>query len=83
MTADTVSQDMFAVLHGQPAPVVTRWTYSVADPYVLVFWTWGRGPVLGFDMARDFPIWTAHARRMAARLAVRRAFEREALELPE
>ena len=33
--ADTVSQEMFTVLHGQPAPVVTRWTYSVADPFAV------------------------------------------------
>ncbi|PZQ58374.1 MAG: glutathione S-transferase [Sphingomonas taxi] len=56
--------------------------YTVADAYLLVFWTWGRGSVLGFDMARDFPDWTAHARRMAARPAVRRAFRREGLALP-
>jgi glutathione S-transferase len=56
--------------------------YSVADPYLLVFWTWGRGPTLGFDMAKDFPNWTAHARRMGERAAVKRAFERESLELP-
>ena len=31
----TVSQDMFTVLHGQPAPVVTRWTYSAADPFAV------------------------------------------------
>jgi len=57
-------------------------TYSVADPYLLTFWTWGRGPTLAFDMARDLPNWTAHARRMAERPAVQRAFEREGLELP-
>ncbi len=56
--------------------------YSVADPYLLVYWTLGRGPVLGFDMARDFPHWTAHARRLAARPAVQRAFTQEGLELP-
>jgi glutathione S-transferase len=56
--------------------------YSVADPYLLVFWTWGRGPTLGFDMARDFPSWTAHARRMGERPAVKRTLEREGLELP-
>jgi Streptomyces sporulation and cell division protein, SsgA len=32
----TVSQDMFTVLHGQPAPVVTRWTYSADDPFAIV-----------------------------------------------
>lgn len=67
-------------LHRGPWALGER--YSVADPYLLVFWTWGRGPTLGFDMPRDFPNWTAHARRMAERPAVRRAFEREALELP-
>jgi len=36
----------------------------------------------GFDMAKDFPNWTAHARRMGERAAVKRAFERESLELP-
>lgn len=35
MTTDTVSQEMFTVLHGQPAPVVTRWTYSAADPFAV------------------------------------------------
>ncbi|HXV92935.1 MAG TPA: SsgA family sporulation/cell division regulator [Pseudonocardia sp.] len=31
----SVRQDMFTVLHGQPAPVVTRWTYSATDPYAV------------------------------------------------
>lgn len=56
--------------------------HSVVDAYLLVFWTWGRGPVLGFDMAGEFPDWTAHARRMALRPAVQRAFARERLVLP-
>jgi glutathione S-transferase len=56
--------------------------FSVADPYVLVFWTWGRGATLGYDMPKDFPNWTAHARRMAERPAVKKVFEREGLELP-
>lgn len=57
--------------------------YSVADPYLLGFWTWGRGPTLGFDMAREFPNWAAHARRMWERRAVRAAFEREGLQMPD
>lgn len=56
--------------------------YSVADPYLLLFWTWGRGPMLGFDMAARFPHWTAHARAMARRPAVRAVFAREGLDLP-
>lgn len=35
MSTDSVQQDMFTVLHGQPAPVVTRWTYSAADPFAV------------------------------------------------
>lgn len=34
---DTVQQDMFTVLHGQPAPVVTRWTYRADDPFAVSF----------------------------------------------
>lgn len=56
--------------------------YSVADPLLVVFWHWGRGPALGFDMANDFPHWTAHACRLASRPAVQRAFANEGLPLP-
>lgn len=35
MSTDSVQQDMFTVLHGQPAPVVTRWTYRAADPFAV------------------------------------------------
>jgi glutathione S-transferase len=56
--------------------------YTVADPYLLVYWTWGRGPALAFNMAQDFPHWTGHARRLAARPAVMRAFASEGLALP-
>lgn len=56
-------------------------SYSIADPYLLVFWHWGRGPVLGYDMAKDFPAWTAHAQRMFARPAVQRAFAVEGIAI--
>lgn len=32
---DSVQQDMFTVLHGQPAPVVTRWSYRADDPFAV------------------------------------------------
>lgn len=35
MKTDAVQQDMFTVLHGQPAPVVTRWSYTAADPFAV------------------------------------------------
>lgn len=56
--------------------------FTVADAYLLVFWTWGRGPTLAFDMERECPNWTAHAKRMGKRRGVQRAFEREGLDLP-
>jgi glutathione S-transferase len=56
--------------------------YSVVDPYLLLFWTWGRGPACRFDMAARFPAWTEHARAMAARPAVQAVFAREGLDLP-
>jgi glutathione S-transferase len=37
---------------------------------------------LAFDMAHDFPRWTEHARRLADRPAVQRAFASEGLVLP-
>jgi exoribonuclease II len=43
MTTDTVSRDMFTVLHGQPAPVVTRWTYTAADPFAVMLGVRTRG----------------------------------------
>ena len=35
MINGTVQRNMFTVLHGQPTPVVTRWTYSASDPFAL------------------------------------------------
>src|SRR5215210_5667595 len=31
--------------------------FSVADAYLMVFWTWARGPALGFDVAKEVPNW--------------------------
>lgn len=53
----TVVQEIFAVLHGQAAPVITRWTYLAEDPYAVtlavqtrsrrwVEWTMGRDLLL-------------------------------------
>jgi Streptomyces sporulation and cell division protein, SsgA len=35
VSRDLIQQDMFTVLHGQPAPVVTRWSYSAYDPFAV------------------------------------------------
>lgn len=56
--------------------------YSLVDPYLQVFWNWGRGDRLRYNMSRDFPNWTAHARRLLQRPAAKRAFEREGLKEP-
>jgi len=56
--------------------------YSVADACLLTFWVWGRADKLRYEMAKDFPAWTRHARQMGNRSAVKRVFEREGIELP-
>ena len=79
-TARELWQAVDAKLGEGPWAIGAR--YTVADPLLVVYWHWGRGPVLGFDVEREFPNWTAHARRLAARPAVQRAFASEGLTLP-
>ncbi len=33
---DAVAQEMFAVLHGQEMPLLTRWSYRADDPYAVM-----------------------------------------------
>jgi hypothetical protein len=33
---DSVQQDMFAVLHGQETPLLTRWSYRSDDPFAVM-----------------------------------------------
>jgi len=57
MPTATVSQDMFTVLHGQPAPVVTRWAYSAADPFAVTLGVRTRGDrFVEWLVARDLVI---------------------------
>jgi glutathione S-transferase len=53
--------------------------FSIADPYLLVFYRWGG--LIGIDMRR-YPAWGAHKHRMLQRPAVRRALAREAVNVP-
>lgn len=55
---------------------------SVADYYLLVIWTWARKCGFAGDVGVTFPAWTAHARMLAKRPAVSRAFARESIALP-
>ena len=52
--------------------------YSVADPYLLVFYRWGA--LIGLDMTA-YPAWTRHKQAMLARPAVARALAREEIEI--
>lgn len=54
-------------------------SYSCVDPYLLVFYLWGKAT--GFDMQTEYPSWLAHAARVLAREAVQRAIEQEGLIL--
>jgi hypothetical protein len=57
MTPETVAQEMFTVLHGQPAPIVTRWTWSAADPFAVTLGVRGRrGRWVEWLVARDLVI---------------------------
>lgn len=42
--------------------------YSVVDPYLLVFWRWGRR--VGFDMRQKCPAWASAMKRVLDRAAV-------------
>ena len=52
--------------------------YSIADPYLLVFYRWGGR--IGADMTA-YPAWTAHKSAMLARPAVQRALATEGIEI--
>lgn len=54
--------------------------YSLADPFLAVFWRWGRAR-LEWNMGGRFPRWTAHTTRMRSRPAVTRALAFESLDL--
>ena len=85
-TGRRAAREVWEAVEAKIAETRTPWLagdgFSVADGYVMVFWLWGRGANLGYDMPGDFPAWTAHAKRVAERPAVRRALEREGTELP-
>jgi glutathione S-transferase len=63
-----------------PGPWLLGDRYSLADPYPLTFLRWARR--LELDVA-EHRRWTAHARRMVERPAVRRALAREGLDPSE
>jgi glutathione S-transferase len=53
--------------------------YSIADPYLLPFYTWSWR--MDLDARRDLPNWTQWVRRIAQRPAVQRVLADEALTL--
>jgi glutathione S-transferase len=63
-----------------PGPWLLGDRYSLADPYPLAFRRWARRLELDVSEHRH---WTAHARRMLERPAVRRALAREGLDPAE
>jgi glutathione S-transferase len=63
-----------------PGPWLLGDRYSLADPYPLTFRRWARR--LELDV-KPYRHWTAHARRMVERPAVRGALAREGLDAAE
>lgn len=53
--------------------------YTVVDPYLLVFYQWGKR--IGIDMAARHPAWTGQAQHVAARPAVARVLAQEGISL--
>lgn len=51
--------------------------YTYVDAYLVVFFRWGNR--IGLDMRADYPDWSRHAERVAARPAVQRALQQESV----
>lgn len=85
-TGRAATRKVYAEVEQKLASAGTLWAagpgYSVADGYLFTFWTWGRTPTLAYDMVRDFPAWSDHARRMGERAPVQRALAAEGLAAP-
>jgi glutathione S-transferase len=56
-------------------------SYSVVDPYLLVFYRWGNR--MKIDMKRQCPAWTEHTMRLSERAAVNRAIATEGISIWE
>jgi glutathione S-transferase len=82
VTTRAVWQQVEDKIAAQGTPWAAGQAFSVADLYLFVFWTWGKGAVLDYAMESDFPHWTAHARRVAARPAVQRVQARDGFPMP-
>jgi glutathione S-transferase len=54
-------------------------SYSIVDPYLFVFFRWGRR--IGIDMSTLCPAWTRLAARVVERPAVQRAMEQEGIDI--
>jgi glutathione S-transferase len=54
-------------------------TYSVVDPYILVFYLWGNR--IGVNMKADYPHWTRHAMQIMERPTVVRTLEQEGISV--
>jgi glutathione S-transferase len=56
-------------------------TYTIVDPYLLVFYRWGNR--MGLDMRIDYPSWTRNTLHQLERPAVVRALDREGISVWE
>jgi len=53
--------------------------YSIVDPYLLVFFSWGQR--IGIDMRGLYPAWSSATDVVLARPAVKRVLEQERIEV--
>jgi len=50
-------------------------SYSIVDPYLLVFFRWGQR--IGINMRTDYPAWSICTDRVLERAAVQRVLQKE------
>ncbi len=61
-------------------PWVMGEAYTVVDPYLAVFWRWGKQR-LDWDMESRFPAWSGHTCRLRHRPAVQRVLADEGITM--
>lgn len=76
-----LAQEHFAELDAalQAGPYLMGGQYTVADPYLLVFYRWGNR--IKLPMRERFPSWTRHTEALLQRPAVQRALKAQEISV--
>ena len=55
MSCRDIWGDVERRMAGLTGPWIAGDQFTVVDGYAFVFWRWGNGPYLAYEMAKDFP----------------------------